>query len=249
MRYYETYLDRNHGTMCTILLVIDASKMSVGPTTTTTAATALDRVLPDLMADVLPLGLGPADLGDEEAPAGLHEDVDEVLRAVDALHATAAGVEQLGAAGARQREGLGFEGAPAEACHGVYVEEVALEAQLLEPVVVAYEGALVAFVGQLDGVVTVMVTVMVMVIVMVIMVLAARGAHFIVMVAHSHDVVIFAGQIHWGAAPRAMMMMRMMIEQRTMQTTSAKALVLHCKTLGASRSRRGKKHDPETPLG
>ena len=247
MRYYETYLDRNHGTMCTILLVIDASKMSVGPTTT--ATTALDRVLPDLMADVLPLGLGPADLGDEEAPAGLHEDVDEVLRAVDALHATAAGVEQLGAAGARQREGLGFEGAPAEACHGVYVEEVALEAQLLEPVVVAYEGALVAFVGQLDGVVTVMVTVMVMVIVMVIMVLAARGAHFIVMVAHSHDVVIFAGQIHWGAAPRAMMMMRMMIEQRTMQTTSAKALVLHCKTLGPSRSRRGKKHDPETPSG
>ena len=248
MRYYETYLDRNHGTMCTILLVIDASKMSVGPTTTAAAAaaTALDRVLPDLMADVLPFGLGPADLGDEEAPAGLHEDVDEVLRAVDALHATAAGVEQLGAAGARQREGLGFEGAPTEACHGVYVEEVALEAQLLEPVVVAYEGALVAFVGQLDGVVTVMVMV---IIVMVIMVLAARGAHFIVMVAHSHDVVIFAGQIHWGAAPRAMMMMRMMIEQRTMQTTSAKALVLHCKTLGASRSRRGKKHDPETPSG
>lgn len=110
---------------------------------------------------------------------------------------------------------------------------------------VAYEGALVAFVGQLDGVVTVMVMV---IIVMVIMVLAARGAHFIVMVAHSHDVVIFAGQIHWGAAPRAMMMM-MIVEQGTMQATSAKALVLHCKTLGPSRSRRGKKHDPETPSG
>lgn len=93
---------------------------------TPTAAATLYRILPDLMTDVLPLGFSSTDFGDKETLPGLYEDVDEVLRPVDALHATAAGVEELAAAGTRQREGLGFEDVSAEARHGVDVEEVAL---------------------------------------------------------------------------------------------------------------------------
>lgn len=92
----------------------------------------VDVAADDLVTDVAPLLLGPVDLGDEEAPAVVLEDVDKVVRAVDALHAAPARVHELlgaleGVGAQRERKGLGLEDAAAEAHDREDVEELGLQ--------------------------------------------------------------------------------------------------------------------------